>query len=100
MVAGPGSRVRRLAAAPLPQGPQRAPPRLGLAIRRRFWSDRRSIGLLGHYSNQDLQGSLARLARKLATVRASGGPPRQPATCRPPARPPGWVAEALHLRLA
>jgi hypothetical protein len=32
------------------------------------------IEVLGTYSNQDLQGSLARLAKKLAAVRANGGP--------------------------
>jgi hypothetical protein len=53
------------------------------------------IGLLGHYSNQDLQGSLARLARKLAAVRASGGPRRRPTTCRQRPRRPGWVLKAI-----
>lgn len=53
------------------------------------------VGLLGHYSNQDLQASLARLARKLAIVRASGGPRRQPTTCRQRPRRPGWVLKAI-----
>jgi hypothetical protein len=53
------------------------------------------VGLLGHYSNQDLQGSLARLARKLAAVQANGEPQRQLATCRQRPRRPGWVLKAI-----
>jgi hypothetical protein len=51
--------------------------------------------VLGTYSNQDLQGSLARLAKKLAAVRANGGPRRQPTTCRQRPRRPGWVLKAI-----
>jgi len=51
--------------------------------------------LLGIYSNQDLQGSLSRLAEKLAAVRASGGPPRWPVSRRQRPRRPGWVIEAI-----
>jgi len=51
--------------------------------------------VLGTYSNQDLQGSLARLAGKLETVRADGRPRRQPATCRQRPRRPGWVLKAI-----
>ncbi len=51
--------------------------------------------LLGHYSNHDLQGSLGRLAEKLAALRAGGGPRRQPVTRRLRARPPGWVIKAV-----
>jgi hypothetical protein len=53
------------------------------------------VGLLGHYSNHDLQGSLRRLAGKLAAVRASGGPRRRPVACRQRARRPGWVLKAI-----
>ncbi len=53
------------------------------------------IEVLGVYSNQDLQGSLARLAKKLAAVRANGGPRRRPATCRQRPRRPGWVLKAI-----
>jgi hypothetical protein len=53
------------------------------------------MGLLGHYSNHDLHGSLGRLAEKLAAVRASGGPRRRPVACRQRARPPGWVLKAV-----
>lgn len=51
--------------------------------------------MLGTYSNQDLQGSLARLARKLVALRASDGPRRQPASCRQRPRRPGWVLKAI-----
>lgn len=51
--------------------------------------------LLGLYSNQDLQGSLGRLADKLAAVRADGGPRRQPMSCRQRPRRPGWVLDAI-----
>ncbi len=53
------------------------------------------MGLLGHYSNHDLQGSLRRLAGKLASVRANGGPPRRPVACRRRPRRPGWVLKAV-----
>jgi hypothetical protein len=53
------------------------------------------MDLLGHYSNHDLQGSLRRLAGKLAAVRASGGPRRRPAACRQRVRRPGWVLKAV-----
>jgi hypothetical protein len=53
------------------------------------------IGLLGHYSNQDLQVSLARLARKLAAVRTGGRPRRRLTTCRQRPRRPGWVLRAI-----
>jgi hypothetical protein len=53
------------------------------------------MDLLGRYSNHDLQGSLRRLAGKLAAVRASGGPRRRPVACRQRARRPGWVLKAV-----
>jgi hypothetical protein len=51
--------------------------------------------VLGTYSNQDLQGSLARLARKLAGVRASNAPRRRPTTRRQRSRRPGWILKAI-----
>jgi hypothetical protein len=51
--------------------------------------------LLGVYSNHDLQGSLSRLAEKLAAVRASGGPRRLPMSRRQRTRRPGWVLKAI-----
>jgi len=51
--------------------------------------------LLGIYSNHDLRGSLDRLAEKLAAVRASSAPRRQPASCRRRPRRPGWVLKAV-----
>lgn len=51
--------------------------------------------MLGAYSNQDFRGSLARLAKKLATVRASREPRREPTTCRQRPRRPGWVLDAI-----
>lgn len=39
--------------------------------------------------------SLARLARKLAAVRANGEPRRQPTICRQRPRRPGWVLKAI-----
>lgn len=51
--------------------------------------------LLDIYSNHDLQGSLGRLAKKLAAVRANGGPRRQPVSRRQRPRRPGWVLEAI-----
>ncbi len=53
------------------------------------------MDLLGHYSNHDLQGSLVRLAKKLAALRASGGPRRRPESRRQRARRPGWVLNAV-----
>jgi hypothetical protein len=53
------------------------------------------MDLLGTYSNQDLQGSLGRLAKKLAAVRASGEPRRRPVTRRQRPRRPGWVLKAV-----
>ena len=47
------------------------------------------------YSNQELRGSLANLAEKLAAVRASGAPRRGPVSCRRRPRRPGWVLEAI-----
>jgi hypothetical protein len=51
--------------------------------------------LIGVLSNHDLQGSLDRLVKKLAAVRASGGPLRQAVACRQRARRPGWVLKAV-----
>ncbi len=51
--------------------------------------------LVGVLSNHDLQGSLVRLAGKLAAVRASGGPRRQAVACRQRPRRPGWVLKAV-----
>lgn len=53
------------------------------------------MALLGTYSNQELQGSLSRLAKKLAALRVSGEPRRQPTTCRQRPRRPGWVLKAV-----
>ena len=53
------------------------------------------VELLGHYSNHDLQGSLGRLAGKLAAVRASRGPRRRPESRRQRVRRPGWVLKAI-----
>jgi hypothetical protein len=53
------------------------------------------VHLLGIYSNQELRGSLGRLAKKLAAVRASGGPRRQPVSRRQRPRRPGWVLAAI-----
>jgi hypothetical protein len=51
--------------------------------------------LLGIYSNHDLQGSLGRLAEKLAAVRARDDPRRQLMSCRRRSRRPGWVLKAV-----
>lgn len=51
--------------------------------------------LIGVLSNHELQGSLARLAGKLAAVRTSGGPRRQAVACRQRPRRPGWVLTAV-----
>jgi hypothetical protein len=51
--------------------------------------------LLGLYSNHDLQGSLGRVAKKLAAVRAGGGRRRRPVSCRQRPRRPGWVLDAI-----
>jgi hypothetical protein len=53
------------------------------------------MDLIGVLSNHDLQGSLGRLAGKLATMRASGGPRRQAVACRQRLRRPGWVLKAV-----
>jgi hypothetical protein len=53
------------------------------------------MDLLGHYSNHELQGSLGRLAKKLAAVQASGGPRRRPESRRQRSRRPGWVLKAV-----
>jgi hypothetical protein len=53
------------------------------------------VHLLGIYSNHDLQGSLSRLAEKLAAVRVSGEPRRQTASRRQRPRRPGWVPDAI-----
>ncbi|HEV3323780.1 MAG TPA: hypothetical protein VG147_16510 [Solirubrobacteraceae bacterium] len=53
------------------------------------------VDLIGVLSNHDLQGSLARLSKKLAVVRANGGPRRRPVACRQRPRRPGWVLKAV-----
>jgi hypothetical protein len=53
------------------------------------------MDLIGVLSNHDLQGSLGRLAGKLAAVRAGSGPRRQAADCRQRPRRPGWVLKAV-----
>jgi hypothetical protein len=53
------------------------------------------MDLLGTYSNQDLQGSLGRLVKKLAAVRANGGSRLRRANCRQRPRRPGWVLKAI-----
>jgi hypothetical protein len=51
--------------------------------------------LIGVLSNHDLQGSLSCVAKKLAAVRASGGPQRAAVACRQRSRRPGWVLTAV-----
>jgi len=46
-------------------------------------------------SNHDLQGSLGRLAEKLAAVWTNGEPRRQAVGCRQRPRRPGWVLKAV-----
>jgi hypothetical protein len=53
------------------------------------------MDLIGVLANHDLQGALGRLAKKLAAVRASGEPRRQPVGCRQRSRRPGWVLKAV-----
>lgn len=53
------------------------------------------MGLTGVLSNHDLQESLGRVAKKLATVRASGEPRRQAVAARQRPRRPGWVPKAV-----
>jgi hypothetical protein len=53
------------------------------------------VELIGVLSNHDLQGSLGRLAGKLAAVRASGVQPRAVPSQRLRCRRPGWVIDAL-----
>jgi hypothetical protein len=53
------------------------------------------MDLIGVLSNHDLQGSLGRVAEKLAAVRASGEPRRQALACRQRPRRPGWVLKAV-----
>lgn len=58
------------------------------------------MDLIGVLSNHDLQGSLARLVKKLAAVRASGDPRQQRMACRQRPRQPGWVVRAVAQVLA
>jgi hypothetical protein len=53
------------------------------------------MDLIGVLSNHELQGSLRRAAKKLAAVRASGGPRRAVVACRQRPRRPGWVLKAV-----
>jgi hypothetical protein len=53
------------------------------------------MDLIGVLSNHDLQGSLARLAGKLAAVRAGDESRGQPVACRQRSRRPGWVLKAV-----
>jgi hypothetical protein len=53
------------------------------------------MDLIGVLSNHDLQGSLGRVAKKLAAVRAGGGPCRAVVACRQRSRRPGWVLTAV-----
>ena len=53
------------------------------------------MDLIGVLSNHDLQGSLARLTKKLAAVRTSDAPRRRPVACRQRPRRPGWVLKAV-----
>jgi hypothetical protein len=46
-------------------------------------------------SNHELQGSLGRLAEKLARLRTSDAPPRAITSQRSRARRPGWVLDAV-----
>jgi len=67
------------------------------------WPNRRVLGSTigvameasGVLSKHDLQGSLARLVKKLAALRASGEPRRQAVACRQRPRRPGWVLKAV-----
>jgi hypothetical protein len=53
------------------------------------------MGLIGVLSNHDLQGSLGRVAKKLAAVRASNDPRRAVVARRQRPRRPGWVLKAV-----
>ena len=55
------------------------------------------MDLIGVLSNHDLQGSLGRVVKKLAAVRASDGPRRAVVACRQRPRRPGWVLKAVHV---
>lgn len=59
----------------------------------------KKMDLIGVLSNQDLQGRLSRVVKKLATVRASGRV-REPRSCRQRPRRPGWVTRAVVTVLA
>jgi HB1, ASXL, restriction endonuclease HTH domain len=52
------------------------------------------VEVAGVLSNQDLQGRLRRVVKKLAAVRA-GGPVRERHSCRQRPRRPGWVLTAV-----
>jgi hypothetical protein len=53
------------------------------------------MDLIGVLSNQDLQGSLSRVVKKLAAIRASNGRRRPVVACRQRPRRPGWVLKAV-----
>jgi hypothetical protein len=53
------------------------------------------MDLIGVLSNHELQGSLGRVAKKLAALRASSGPRRAVVACRQRPRRPGWVLTAV-----
>jgi len=52
------------------------------------------VEVTGVLSNQDLQGSLRRVVKKLADVRANGTV-REHRSCRQRSRRPGWVLKAI-----
>jgi hypothetical protein len=49
----------------------------------------------GVLSNHEIQGSLTRLVKKLAAVRASDEPRRPAVACRQRPHRPGWVLKAV-----
>lgn len=53
------------------------------------------MDLIGVLLNHDLQGSLGRVAKKLAALRASNGPRRAVVACRQRPRRSGWVLTAV-----
>jgi len=52
------------------------------------------VEVVGVLSNQDLQGRLRRVLKKLAAVRAKGEVRERP-SCRQRPRRPGWVVQAI-----
>jgi hypothetical protein len=53
------------------------------------------MDLIGVLSNYELQGSLERVAKKLAAIRASNEPRRRPVACRREPHRHGWLLKAV-----